>query len=132
MKSYKDLEIYKLSYDLAVKVHKFSLTLPQYEVYEEGSQVRKSSKGITFCITEGYGRKRYKAEFIKFLVYAHASCDETILHLSFIKDIHNDTASIVKPLLDSYEELGGKINRFIQYVEKEWKTRNTKPVSRNP
>ena len=49
MKSYKDLEIYKLSYDLAVKVHKCSLTLPQYEMYEEGSQVRKSSKGITSC-----------------------------------------------------------------------------------
>ena len=126
MKSYRDLEIYKFSYDLAVEVHRFSLTLPQYEMYEEGSQVRKSSKGITSCIAEGYGRKKYKAEFIKFLVYAHASCDETILHLSFLRDTHNDTASKVKPLLDSYEELGGKINRFIQYVEKEWKTRNTK------
>ena len=124
MKSYKDLEIYRLSYDLAVEVHRFSLMLPRYEMYEEGSQVRKSSKGITSCIAEGYGRKKYKAEFIKFLVYAQASCDETILHLSFLRDTHNDTASKVKPLLDSYEELGGKINRFIQYVEKEWKTRN--------
>lgn len=126
MKSYKDLEIYRSSYDLAVEVHRFSFTLPQYEMYEEGSQVRKSSKGITSCIAEGYGRKKYKAEFIKFLVYAHASCDETILHLSFLRDTHNYTASKAKPLLDSYEELGGKINRFIQYVEKEWKTRNTK------
>ena len=132
MKSYRDLEIYRLSYDLAVEVHRFSLTLPQYEMYEEGSQVRKSSKGITSCIAEGYGRKKYKAEFIKFLVYGQASCDETILHLSFLRDTHNDTAPKVKPLLDSYEELGGKTNRFIQYVEKEWKTRNTKPVSRNP
>ena len=123
MKSYKDLEIYKLSYDLAVQVHRFSLTLPPYEIYEEGGQVRKSSKGITSCIVEGYGRKRYRAEFIKFLTYAHASCDETILHLGFLKDTHNDTASIVKPLLDSYEELGGKINRFINYVEKEWNSR---------
>jgi hypothetical protein len=69
MKSYKDLEIYRSSYDLAVEVHRFSLTLPQYEMYEEGSQVRKSSKGISSCIAEGYGRKKYKAEFIKFLVY---------------------------------------------------------------
>jgi len=52
MKSYKDLEIYELSYDLAVKVHKMSLKLPQYQTYEEGSQVRKSSKGITSCIVE--------------------------------------------------------------------------------
>ncbi len=123
MKNYKDLEIYKLSYDLAIKVHRFSLILPQYEMYEEGSQVRKSSKGITSCIAEGYGRKKYKAEFVKFLVYAHASCDETILHLGFLKDLHNDTVSVVKPLLDSYEELGAKINRFIGYVENEWNSR---------
>ncbi len=29
MKSYKDLEIYKLSYDLAIKIHKMSLQLPK-------------------------------------------------------------------------------------------------------
>ena len=134
MKSYRDLEIYKMSYDLAVEVHKFSLTLPHYEMYEEGSQVRKSSKGITSCIAEGYGRKKYKAEFIKFLVYAHASCDETILHLNFLRDSHDDNVSRIKPLINSYEELGAKINRFITYVEKEWNSKlvpNTKPATRN-
>ena len=123
MKSYRDLEIYKISYDLAVKVHRFSLTLPQYEMCEEGNQVRKSSKGIPSCIAEGYGRKKYKAEFLKFLIYAHASCDETTVHLSFLRDTHNDNASTAKTLFDSYEELGAKINRFINYVEKDWNSR---------
>lgn len=121
MKSYKDLEIYTLSYDLAVKIHKMSLKLPKYEMFEEGSQIRRSSKGITSCIVEGYGRKKYKAEFIKFLIYAHASCDETIVHLNFIKDTHESHKKEVKILLENYNELGGKINRFIQYIEKEWK-----------
>ena len=116
MKSYKDLEIYKLSYDLAVKVHTVSLKLPQYEIYEEGSQVRKSSKGITSCIAEGYGRKKYKAEFIKFLVYAHASCDETIVHLNFLKDTHDVIEKEIEAFLRSYEELGRKISRFIDFV----------------
>lgn len=44
MKSYMDLDIFKISYDLAVRIHKFSLTLPSYELYEEGSQLRKSFK----------------------------------------------------------------------------------------
>ena len=124
MKSYKDLEIYNLSYNLAIKVHKMSLKLPQYEMYEEGSQIRKSSKGVTACIVEGYGRKKYKAEFIKFLTYAHASCDETILHLNFIKDTHELDGKEVQFFLDEYDKLGSKINKFIEYVEKEWKTRN--------
>jgi four helix bundle protein len=130
MKSYKDLEIYKLSYDLAVKVHKVSLKLPQYEIYEEGSQVRKSSKGVPSCIAEGYGRKKYKAEFIKFLVYAHASCDETIVHLNFIKDTHSFIEKEIDAFLRSYEELGRKMSRFIGFVEKEWNVR--KGSSMNP
>ena len=119
MKSYRDLEIYKLSYELAVKIHNMSKKLPKYEMYEEGSQIRRSSKGITSCIVEGYGRKKYKADFIKFLVYAHSSCDETILHLNFINDIHGIKG--IEVFLERYSELGRKINRFIQYVEKEWK-----------
>jgi len=77
MKSYLDLEIYQLAYELATKVHEMSLTLPKYELYEQGSQIRRSSKSIKDNIAEGYGRKRYKSDFIKFLVYSHASCDET-------------------------------------------------------
>jgi four helix bundle protein len=124
VKNYKDLEIYKLSYDIAVKVHGMTLKLPKHEMYEEGSQVRKSSKGITACIVEGYGRRRYKAEFIKFLTYAHASCDETILHLNLLKDTNDLDQNKMQFFLEAYDELGSKINRFIQYVEKEWKGRN--------
>jgi four helix bundle protein len=121
MKSYRDLEIYKLSYELAVKVHEMTLKLPKYELYEEGSQVRKSSKGIPACIVEGYGRRKYKAEFIKFLIYAHASCDETILHLNFLKDTHETNGEDMEAFLNAYDELGSKISRFIQYVEREWR-----------
>ena len=38
MKSYKDLEIYKIAYKLALEVHNMSLTLPKYEVYEQGTR----------------------------------------------------------------------------------------------
>lgn len=123
MAGYRDLEIYQLSYRLAIKVHKLTLTLPKYEMFEEGSQARKSSKAVTSCIVEGYGRKRYKADFIKFLIYSHAFCDETIVHLKFIKDTHAEILDLetIKNLLEEYNQLGKKINKFIQYVEKEWK-----------
>ncbi len=121
MKSYKDLEIFTLSYSLALIVHELTLRLPQYELFEEGSQTRKSSKGISSCIAEGYGRKRYKADLIKFLVYALASCDETKVHLNFLKDTHATLESEFLVLLEEYEKLGAKVNRFISFVEKDWK-----------
>jgi len=122
VKNYRDLEIYTLSYELAIRVHHMALSLPKHELYEEGSQVRRSSKGITACIVEGYGRRRYKAEFVKYLVYAHASCDETIVHLQFIKDIYVKLDAECSRLVESYNELGSRINKFIRYVETEWKT----------
>ncbi len=123
VRSYRDLEIYSTSYGLAVRVHKMSLLLPKYELIEEGSQIRRSSKGIAACIVEGYGRKRYKGEFIKFLVYAHASCDETILHLNLLSDTHDVDETETKALLDAYDRLGRQISKFIDYVEKEWGVR---------
>src|SRR6266536_3607019 len=84
MKSYRELEIYIESKRLAIVVHTMSLTLPKFELFEEGGQIRRSSKAITSMIVEGYGRRRYKADFIKYLVYSHAECDETIVHLDFL------------------------------------------------
>jgi len=120
-KSYKDLEIYQLSYELAMKIHRISLLLPKYEQYEEASQIRKSSKGICSCVAEGYGRRRYKNEFIKFLVYAQASCDETEVHISFIHDSGYINDQDYDSLKDEIDKLGRKINKFIQYVERNWK-----------
>lgn len=84
MKSYRDLEIYIESKRLAIEVHKITLSLPKFELFEEGSQVRRSSKSVTSLIVEGYGRRRYKADFIKYLVYSHSECDETMVHLDYL------------------------------------------------
>ena len=77
-KSYKDLDIYTISLDLFLKVHPKTLQLPKYELYELGSQLRRSSDSVVSNIVEGYGRRRNKAGFIRFLVFSHSSCLETI------------------------------------------------------
>jgi four helix bundle protein len=84
MQSYKDLEVYQLASKLAIEIHSMSLKLPQFEMYEEGSQIRRSSKAIVSNIVEGFGRKRYQPDYLKFLVYAHSSCDETRTHLEML------------------------------------------------
>ncbi len=77
-----------MAYKLVIEVHEMTMKLPNYELYEQGSQVRKSSKSIKDTIAEGFGRRRYKNEFIRFLIFAQASCDEAISQLSMISDIH--------------------------------------------
>ncbi len=83
--SYRSLEIWKIARDVSVDIHYMTLnSLPKFEMYEEGSQIRRSSKSIRSNIVEGYGRRYYKQDFIRFLMYAHASCDETIDHLEIL------------------------------------------------
>jgi len=62
MKSHLDLEIYKKAFDLAFDIHNMTMKLPKYELYEQGSQIRRSSKSIKDNIAEGFGRRRYKAD----------------------------------------------------------------------
>jgi four helix bundle protein len=117
--SYKDLEIYKLAHKLAVETHKATLDLPKFELYEEGSQIRRSSKSISVNIVEGFGRRRYKAEFIKFLTYSHATCEETIEHLELLYETGSlKDKNIFDSFMQEYDKLGRMINKFIQSVEK--------------
>ena len=116
--SYRDLEIYQLAHELAVTIHKLSLNLPKYELYETGSQLRRSSKSISANIVEGYGRRKYKAEFIRYLVIAQASCDESIEWVNYKIDCHKDAKNDAVEINKRLNELGKKINRFIYAIEK--------------
>lgn len=80
--SYKNLQIWQIARELTVEIHAMTFRdLPKFEAYEEASQISRSMKSIKSNIVEGYGRRRYKNDFIRFLTFAHASCDETIDHL---------------------------------------------------
>jgi four helix bundle protein len=66
--NYEDLEIWKLANELVIEIHLMSLAdLPKFEMYETGSQIRRSIKSVKANIVEGYGRRHYKNEFLHFL-----------------------------------------------------------------
>jgi len=97
-----------------------SLTkLPKFEMYEEGSQIRRSMKTVKSSIVEGYGRRRYKQEFIKFLTYSLASCDETTDHLETLFETKSlRDQQLYENLHQRLQRLGKKLNLFTQSVER--------------
>lgn len=119
--SYRDLEIWKLAREAAITVHRMTISdLAKFEMYEEGSQIRRSVKSIRSNIVEGYGRRRYKQEFIRFLVFAHASCDETIDHLEGLFETGSLTnEATYRNLQAQLDLLGRKLNIFIDGVDRE-------------
>ena len=104
--SYKDLRIYNASYQLFIETHKFTRKLPSYELYEIGSQLRRSANSVCSNIVEGDGRQKYKKDLLKFLIYSHASNNETINHLKMINDLYPDLSSQATDLRKRYEPVG--------------------------
>jgi four helix bundle protein len=80
--SYKKLGIWQLAKERVINIHRMAIeVLPKFEMFGEGSQIRKSIKSVKSTIVEGYRRREYKQEFIRFLSFAIASNDETLDHL---------------------------------------------------
>ena len=98
-------------------------SLPRFEMYETGSQIRRSSKSTLTNIVERYGRRKYKNDFIRFLYFAMASNIETISHLEILYETESlSDKAIFQKYHDKLNLLGKKINTFIQAVEKNHKS----------
>ena len=68
-------------------------------------------------IAEGYGRKRYIAEYIRFAIYAQSFSDETQVHLQLLHDcgwIEKNTYSYFRK---EYDTLGRKLNNWLKTIE---------------
>jgi four helix bundle protein len=123
--SYKNLEIWQLARELVVDIHRMTLhELPKFEMYEEGVQIRRSIKSVKSTIVEGYGRRCYKQEFIRFLTYAAASNDETADHLDTLYETGSLTSQeLYQDLNERLDKLGRKLSLFIRSVEKSHKSK---------
>jgi four helix bundle protein len=115
---YKKLRIYIVAHELAVKVHKMTMKLPKYEMFEEGGQIRRSSKSVPSNIMEGYALRRYKQEYIHYLSRSLASSVETLEHLDLLQETGSlADQEIYKELYKGYTDLNGMLYSFIKSVE---------------
>lgn len=118
MNGYKNLKIHERAHAFGVAVHQLTLKLPRYELYECGSQLRRSSKSISANIVEGYGRRRYAAEYIRFLIFAQASLDESREWLDYIRDLYPHLIDQEFEQIESMAlETGRMLGSFIRKVE---------------
>lgn len=116
MNNFKNKEIYKQAFDLAVRVYIINMTLPRQELTREGSLLRRSSVGIKDMIAEGYIAGNHSAEISKSLYQASISCDETIKLLMKIKKIHFRETT-VNEIIRNYISLKNKILSEIESLD---------------
>jgi len=97
-------------------------------MYELGGQIRRSSDSVVTNIVEGYGRKNYKQEFIRFLYFSHASNLETICHLNKLLRLYPSNSQKIIELEKKYNVLGIRIYNLISYVYNSWRVQEHKKV----
>ena len=95
IKSYKDLNIWKRSIELAEDVYKITKNFPKEEIYGLTSQLRRSAVSIPSNIAEGFTRFHNK-EYRQFLYISLGSCAELTtqiiisFHLSYLNSEKTD------------------------------------------
>ena len=109
IKSIDDLDIYKLSYNLAMFIFNQAKVFPREEKYSLTDQLIRSSRSVCANIAEGWGKRIYENEFKRHLVYAMGSLEETKTRLIFAMDCHYISTDDFNNYKVKYDEIGSKL-----------------------
>ncbi|HEY0653184.1 MAG TPA: four helix bundle protein, partial [Chryseosolibacter sp.] len=85
IKSFEELQCWKVGRELRVEISKAIKTFPEHEKFELVSQMRRASRSVTNNIAEGFGRYHYQ-EFIRFCRISRGSLTELSDHLTIAWD----------------------------------------------
>ena len=109
---YRDLNVWKVSMELAEEIYGITRAFPREEAFGMTSQMRRSASSIPANIAEGFGRQQ-RQSFIQYLRIAQGSLKELETHcelgrrVGLIKDV--DALSVGTKC----ESLGKMIRAFI-------------------
>lgn len=116
IRSYEDLEVYKRLCKLHLEINNISFKFPNFEIYELGSQIRKSSNSIPANIAEGWNNKHLNI-YLESINRAIGELRETLHHLyiAFKKDYIDEIK--YKNLRERYEECGKMLKGLERSLE---------------
>lgn len=116
IKSFEDLEVWRLSQVLAKEIYSLTSKFPQDEKYGLTSQLRRAAVSIGANIAEGFGRFHLK-DSVKFLYNARGSLLEVKSHLLISKEIGYLSDSELEKFILEIRNLGVKLNNFINSLK---------------
>lgn len=110
VKSFRELEVYKLSRELAREIFKISKSFPKEETYSLTDQIRRSSRSIGAQIAEAWAKRKYEKHFISKLTDADGEQQETQYWLETASDCNYIDGTKLKSLLNKCESIGKMLN----------------------
>ena len=86
LKNYKDLRVWKKSYELCLEVYRITAKFPTEERYGLTLQIRRSVVSIPSNIAEGYGRKT-TLDYVRMLYISYGSVCELETQILLVGDL---------------------------------------------
>lgn len=119
------MEIFKLSYDLALEVYKILDKFPEREKDNIISQMKRAATSIPLNIAEGSVKKSQRA-FLSYLGYSYGSAKELDVLLSLSKDLKYITQKDYDLLFKRLDKVMAKLFGFMKNIESRFESRKTR------
>lgn len=113
VRSAKELEVYQMAYQLAMRIFKISTSFPADERYALTSQIRRSSRSVAMNLREAWAKKRYEAHFLSKLTDCDGENSETDTSLDFALDCEYITETQHQELTETNRSVGRMLGSMI-------------------
>ena len=113
VKSFRDLEVYKLSRKLAKEIFEISKGFPREEMYSLTDQVRRASRSIGGQIAEAWGKRRYEKHFVSKLTDGDGEQNETQHWVEVALDCTYISKETSADLLQQCKDISNMLNSMI-------------------
>jgi four helix bundle protein len=117
VESFRDLNVYKLAFELQQEIFALSKSFPREELYSLTDQIRRASRAVGGNIAEAWHKRRYPAHFVSKLTDADAEQAETQHWLDTARACEYVSTLRHKALLDKCTRIGKMLGKMMSQPE---------------
>lgn len=125
IKSHHELEVYKIAFDVAMRIFEVTKEFSVEERYSLTDQVRRSSRSLCANISEAWRKRRYEGAFISKLSDAESEAAETRTWIQFAVKCGYLSKENGRQLYKECDQIIGKIVNMIKRPEP-WLLKNSR------
>ncbi len=118
IKHIRDTKVYKLAFDLAMKIFELSKSFPSEEKYSLTDQIRRSGRSVCVCLAEAWRKKQYEAYFVSKVSDPDIENTETQIWLDFALACKYAEEIKYNEFRNQSEKVGRLLNHIIKTPEK--------------
>ncbi len=112
---HSELEVYKLAFEVSMRLFELSKRFPTEERFALTDQIRRSSRSVCANLAEAWRKRRYRAAFVAKLNDAEGEASETQTWIEYAVGCRYVDAVLGQELIRTYDRILGKLVTMINH-----------------